>query len=147
MASVDTLELMSQENGLIKSTPAEETLKKIAQMRVVSVRASNNSKISNMTLDALVYVVKYLRHRHHLSDNQIESLSSEDLNRIPEIIFADRDKRVLLLGWIPLFGWIFAGRYLLFKSKVKYLRSLDKTIFDKSNIGQAIRLSYPPPDF
>lgn len=116
-------------------------------MRVASVRASNNSKISRMTAHALVYVVKYLRRRHHLSDDQIKNLSSEDLNRIPEMIFADRGKRVLLLGWTPIFGWVFAGQYLLFKSRVKYLRSLDETIFDKSNVEQAINWSYPVPDF
>lgn len=146
MANIDTPELMSQENGLIKPTPAEETIKKITQMRVASVRANNNSMISWITSEALVYVVKYLRHRHQLSDDQIENLSSEDLNRIPEMIFADRGKRALLLGWIPFFGWTFAGQYLLFKSRVKYLRSLDETIFDKSNIKQAINSSYPPLD-
>lgn len=144
MANVDTLELVSQENGLIKLTPAEETIKKIAQMKVVSVRASNNSKISRMSAHAFVYVVQYLRRRHYLSDDQIRNLSSEDLNRIPEMIFADRGKRALLLGWAPLFGWIFAGKYLLFKSRVKYLRQLDENMFDAANIEEAIRRSYEP---
>lgn len=146
MASVDTLELVSQENGLIKSTPTEETLKKIAKMRVESVRANNNSGISRMTAHALVYVVKYLRNKHDLSDDQIKNLSSEDLNRIPGIIIADNGKRALLLGWIPLFGWVFAGKYILFKSRVKFLKSLDENMFDKVNIEQAIRWSYPSGD-
>jgi hypothetical protein len=147
MASVDALELVSQEEGLIKSTPTEETMKRITKMRVASVKASNNSKISRMTRDALVYTVKYLRNRHYLSDDQIKELSSEDLNRIPGLIFADRGTRVLSFGWIPLFGWIFAGKYILFKSRVKFLRSLDENIFDKANIEQAINCSYPAPDF
>lgn len=142
MAGVNTLELVSQENSLIKSTPAEETIKRISQMRIAGVRASNNSKISRMTCHALVYVVKYLRCRHYLSDDQIKNLSSEDLNRIPEMIFADRGKWALLLGWIPLFGWIFAGKYILFKSRVRFLKSLDENIFDKTNIEQAIGWSY-----
>lgn len=108
-------------------------------MGAANVRASNNIRI---TTYALIYVVKYLRYRCNLSDYQISNLSSEDLNRIPEMIFADRGERVLLLGWIPIFGWVFAGKYLLFKSRVKYLRSLNETIFDKSNIQKAIYLSH-----
>ena len=144
MANVDTLELVGPEDGLIKSTPTEETLKRIAKMREANVKASNNSKISGMTRDALVYVVIYLRNNHYLSDGQIKELSSEDLNRIPELIFANRGIRVLFLGWIPIFGWVFAGKYILFKSRVKFLRSLDENIFDKANIEQAINCSYPP---
>lgn len=146
MAKVDVLEWTSQEEGLIKSTPTEETMKRITKMKIASVRASNNSKISRMTNDALVYVVKYLRNNHYLSDDQIKELSSEDLNRIPEMIFAARWIRVLSLGWIPLFGWVFAGKYILFKRRVKLLRSLDKNIFDKVNIERAIRCSYPTDD-
>lgn len=142
MANIDTLELASQENGLIIPTPVEETLKKLAQMKVASIRDNvrneNQIKIGRITFDALVYMIKYLKHRHRLSENQIQNLSSEDLNRIPEIIFADQGKKVLLLGWIPLFGWIFASQYLIFKSRVKYLRSLDKTIFNKLNVEQTI---------
>ncbi len=147
MANVGTLELVSEEGGLIKSTPTEETMKRIAKMRIASVKASNNSKISRMTRDALVYVVKYLRNKHYLSDDQIKELSSEDLNRIPELIFVARGIQVLSVGWIPIFGWVFAGKYILFKSRVKFLRSLDENIFDKANIEQAINCSYPAPDF
>ncbi|MEK7151711.1 MAG: hypothetical protein AAB784_03305 [Patescibacteria group bacterium] len=147
MANADTLELVRQEDGLIKSTPTEETLKKIAKMRVESVKASNNSRISRMTASALVYIVKYLRNKHYLSDDQIKNLSSEDLNRMPGIIIADRWKRTLLLGWIPLFGWVFAGKYFLFKSRVKFLKSLDENAFDKANIEQAIRRSYPSDSY
>lgn len=143
MATVDTLELVSQENGLVKPTPAEETIKKIAQMRVANIRAKNNSKLSQMSANALIYIVKYLRRRQYLSDDQIKNLGSEDLNRIPEMIFADRGNRVLLLGWVPIFGWIFMGQYLLFKSRVSYLRSLDETIFNKANVEYAINCSYP----
>src|SRR3989344_1813625 len=133
MANVDTLQLVGQDNGLIKSNPAEETLIKIAKMRSENVKASNNSRISRITNDALVYSVKYLRNRHRLSDEQIQNLSSEDLNRVPEMIFADKSKDVLLLGWIPIFGWVFAGKYFLFKSRVKFLRSLNKNLFNTAN--------------
>lgn len=143
MANVDTLELTSQSNGLIKSNPAEETLIKIAKMRSENVKASNNSKISRMTNNALVYSVKYLRNRHWLSDEQIQNLSSEDLNRVPEMIFADKGRKVLLLEWIPIFGWVFAGKYILFKSRVRFLRSLDENLFDKANTKRAISDSYP----
>lgn len=136
MTSVDTLELVSQDQGLIKSTPTEETIKKIIQMQVANIRANNDDLTSWMTVHTLVYVIKYLRRRYDLSDDQIINLSSEDLNRMPEIIFADRGKWILLLGWVPIFGWIFAGKYLVFKNRVKYLRSLDETIFDKDLIKQ-----------
>lgn len=144
MASIDTPKLASQKNGLTKATPTEETLKKIDQMMAKSVRANNHTEISWMAHCALVYVVTYLKHRYNLSNDQIRNLSSEDLNRMPEIIFADQGKWVLLLGWIPIFGWFFAGRYLLFKGRVRYLRSLDETIFDKSRIEHI--LSYDLKD-
>ena len=143
MANVDTLELIGQDNDLVKSNPAEETLIKIAKMRSENVKADNNSRISRMTNDALVYSVKYLRNRHWLSDEQIQNLSSEDLNRVPEMIFADKGKKVLLLGWIPIFGWVFAGKYFLFKSRVKFLRSLNKNLFNTANTKQAISDSHP----
>ncbi|MBI4160638.1 MAG: hypothetical protein HY506_01910 [Candidatus Yanofskybacteria bacterium] len=147
MARVCDLKLIGQEDGLVKSTPTEETMKRIAKMRIASVKARNNSKISRMTRDALVYVVKWLRNNHDLSDDQIEKLSSEDLNRMPELIFAARGIQALSIGWIPLFGWVFAGKYILFKSRVKFLRSLDENIFDKANIEQAIIYSGIPDFF
>ncbi len=143
MAKVDTLELVSQGDNLIRSTSAEETLKKIAKMKSENIKASNNNRISRMTNDVLVYIVKYLRNRHGLSDEQIQNLSSEDLNRVPEMIFADEGRKILLFGWITIFGGIFAGGYLLFKSRVKFLRSLDKNLFDKANTWKAIGDSYP----
>ena len=147
MASVDTLELVRQEKGLIKSTPTEETMQKIKKMRIENVKAGNNSKISRMSKNALVYVVKYLRTNHYLSDSQIKELSSEDLNRIPEIIFSERKIWILSFGWIPIFGWIYAYEYISFKSRIKFLRSLDKNIFDKKNIERAIESSSPPQNY
>lgn len=147
MASVDTLELVSQENSLIKSTPAEETLIKIAKMRSENVKASNDS-INNRTISiimdyVLIYSARYLKNRHHLSCQQITNLGSEDMNRVPEMIFADKGRKVLLLGWIPIFGWIFAGKYILFKSRVRFLRSLNKNFFDKADMERAISNSFP----
>lgn len=144
MANVDTLELVSQDNGLIKSTPAEETLVKIVKMRAENVKANTNSRMCSrmgrMSNGVLVYCVKYLKNRHWLSNEQIYSLSSEDLNRIPEIIFAERGRKVLLWGWVPIFGWVFAGKYISFKNRVRFLRSFDKNIFDKGDIkGNIIR--------
>lgn len=137
MANIDTLELVNQENGLIKSTPTEETRIKLIKMRAESIRAENG-KIRNMTFNSLEYVVQYLRCKQGFSIKQVESLSSEDLNRLPEIIIAERAKKVLLLGWIPLFGWIFAGQYLLFKSNIIFLKSLDDSIFNAEDIPKAI---------
>lgn len=142
MASVDTLELVSQEDGLIKSTPAEKTIKKIAQMRTANIRVRNNRNVNRMTDVALEYVVEYLRCRHYLSKEQIQNLSSEDLNRVLEMIFADKGRKVLLLGWIPIFGWVFAVKYILFKSRVKFLRSLDKNLFNTADTGRVISNAY-----
>ena len=145
MTELDTL--TTQNNKLIKSTPLEETALKIAKMKAESLKCSDVSRIRYAMFDALVYVVKYLRHNKDISDKQINNLSSQDLNYVPEMIFAERGQRILLLGWIPIFGWIYAGKYLAFKKRVKFLRSLGGDIFDKKYIEEAIVWSYPSSDY
>ncbi len=144
MTGINALELLDQEKGLIKPTPMEETLKKIAGMRVENITTNNNSLINRSAINALLYVIRYLKKKHYLSDEQILGLTREDLNRIPEIIFAERGKRVLLLGWIPLFGWIYAVNYILFKNRIKFLRSLGENmnIFAGVDIRSTISLLY-----
>lgn len=132
MTSVDALELVSQENVLIKSTPAEETLIRLA--KIDAVRAINNTRVIT-----LAYIVEYLIGRHHLLNKQIMDLSSEYLSRMPEIIFSDRRRRALLFGWIPIFGWIFAFDYIRFKTRVKFLRAINRWgSFDKESVEQAM---------
>jgi hypothetical protein len=50
------------------------------------------------------------------------------------MIFAERKRNVLLLVWIHIFGWIFAGEYLMFRKRVKFLRSIRNNIFDDEAI-------------
>lgn len=112
MVNHNMLELVNKDKDydLIGNTPIEETLIRIKQMRVESMRAENG-KIRVKTLLALLYVVKYLRTGLGFSVQQVRALSTEDLNRMPDLIFAERERKVLLLGWIPIFGWIFASQY------------------------------------
>ncbi len=146
MANVDALELVSQEEGLIKSTPVEETLVRLKGIRVESMQAENG-KVRIRTLDALQYIVQYLRRNLGFSVQQVRDLSSEDLNRLPEIIFAAREKKVLLLGWLPLFGWCFMGSYFLFKSRVKFLRSLDRNVFYQKDIEKILQPNRINPSY
>lgn len=138
MANVGTLELVSQENGLIKSTPAEETLIRLAKMRAESMKAENG-KIRIIAVSSLRYIVQYFRRKQGFSIKQVENLSSEDLNRLPDIILRERAKKILLLGWIPIFGWYFAGEYFLFNNRIKFLRLLgNEEVFDAKDIPSAI---------
>jgi hypothetical protein len=49
------------EQGLIKSTPMEETFARISNMRTRNMETNNNAQMRDMTNDALVYVFWYLR--------------------------------------------------------------------------------------
>ena len=129
-------------NGeLIKaSTPAEETALKIARMRADALECSNHEKIREIQTDALAYIVQYLRNSKDLSNDQIKSLGSKDLSNVPEMIFAEKRRTVLLLGWIPFFGWAFACKYLKFKFDISFLKSSEPgdDIFKGANIEKAM---------
>ena len=130
--------LDDQNNGLVKpATPTEEIAIEIA-MKIAA------RKRRNMKRKAAVYIIEYLGSCVDFSRGEVETLTLNDLNNLPELIFMKKRKRVIMFGWFPILGWVFTVRYLLFKSRVKFLRSLSENIFDETVRKYAIEECFNP---
>jgi hypothetical protein len=118
----------NQDQELIELTPLEETVQKITrikqQNKIRDLDCRVVKKGKKRRLRAGSYIIQHLYFTEGLSRTQIKDLSTEDFNRLPEMVLARRRWKALLLGWIPIFGWVYAYRYLLFKKRMWSLESL-----------------------
>lgn len=151
MNDVKTARLTGPNSGLIKpATPAEKAREKIHMLREKNYNAERTERIrrrvSKDKQKTIKYVVGYLIWHYSLSIAQIRNLGEEDFNNLPEVILAEKKAKVILLGWFPLFGWIYAIKYIWFKRRIKFLKSCNENIFyesAKTDIGRWLNL---PPE-
>lgn len=126
----------TEENMVKPASPAEKTREKILNLRREDYEIANEKTIENRKWVAqeksLKYAIRYLRWHYRLSNPQIINLPPEDYNNLPEIISAEKKLKVMLLGWIPIFGWGYAVKYILFRKRIKFLKSRNENLYYES---------------